>query len=169
MKQLCLMRHAEAVATSGAGDKERALKPAGIHAAEKMGAYLRDKGYRPDCLLASPATRARKTAEIVQQCLDGDTAIDVVPPLYLADTATILELIKHTPSDIDELMLVGHNPGIAFALLFLADEGGGPAGALERMSPGSIAMINFDVEDWHDIHVGTLTDFRQPKALEPDK
>lgn len=66
MRQLILIRHAHAESPApGQADADRALSPEGQAAAEAVGRWLLEHGLAPDCVLCSPARRARETLEAV--------------------------------------------------------------------------------------------------------
>ena len=62
MRQLILMRHAQAVGAAPAGgDRERALSAAGRAEAVRIGQALKARGVRPDLAMVSAARRTRET------------------------------------------------------------------------------------------------------------
>ena len=79
----------------------------------------------------------------------GPFAPDYDERIYLAPTATLIELVRETPDAVERLLLVGHNPGLEELTLMLAGDEGPlraevavkyPTGTLaERFAPGPLA------------------------------
>ena len=66
MRELILLRHAHAEpAAAGQDDIDRPLSRQGLAEAEAAGKWLKDHGYLPDRIIASPARRTRETLEQV--------------------------------------------------------------------------------------------------------
>lgn len=114
MKRLLLLRHAKAVpATDPLADISRPLAERGERDARRIGARLREQVLSPSLILTSPAARALQTAQIVAATIDytqENIALD--RRLYLAEPATIVEIIAAQDAALGTLLLVGHNPGL---------------------------------------------------------
>ena len=109
MKQLCILRHAEAVPHQQAKDDPgRALTDHGRGQCAERAARLAKTGF--DRIIASPAERTRATAEIVFAACG---AVTLESRLYNASLALLLAVIAETPSSCGSLALVGHNPGMS--------------------------------------------------------
>ncbi len=177
MKTLTLLRHAK----SGwddpvARDFDRPLNAKGHRAAQTMGRQLKALGLRFDHVVASPAVRVVETIGEVAAGYGGalDPAWD--RRLYLASSATILDVVRETPADAERLLLIGHNPGLEDLVLLLVPQGGDLREEVEEKYPtATIAELCFDVEDWADVAPGraVLTRFIRPRdvdsALGPDQ
>ena len=114
MKRLLLLRHAKAVpATKPLADIDRPLAERGDRDARRIGERLRQQRLRPTLILASPAARALRTAQLVARTIDyARDAIAVDRRLYLAEAAAILEVIEAQDDAVETLLVVGHNPGL---------------------------------------------------------
>lgn len=172
MKTLTLLRHAK----SGwddpvARDFDRPLNAKGRKAAQVMGRHMKTGGLAFDHIVASPA---RRVVETIAEVAAGygapiDPAWD--KRLYLASSATLLDVARETPAEADRLLMIGHNPGLEdFVLMLLA--GGEPAlvtAAEEKYPTATIAELTFDVDHWADVAAaaGTLTRFVRPRDLDP--
>jgi phosphohistidine phosphatase len=78
-----------------------------------MARWLKTHGLVPDCVISSPARRARETAELVIDELglaEGGTRFD--ERVYDADLPALLLVIAGSPPDARRVLLVGHNPGL---------------------------------------------------------
>jgi phosphohistidine phosphatase len=172
MKRLFLLRHAKAQpADGGCEDFDRTLMLSGMQDGAAMARYLRKTDYRVELILCSSSARTTQTAELVLQELESE--IDYRENLYLADPAKIVAAVRGAPTQINNLMVVGHNPGLEAAATMLARE---PVRrkerarheALEEKFPTcALAILDFDVGRWRDIEQsgGKLADFVRPKDL----
>jgi phosphohistidine phosphatase len=114
MKRLLLLRHAKAVpATDPLVDIDRPLADRGERDARRIGERLREQRLQPTLILASPAARALRTAQLVAGAIDYPRdGIALDRRLYLAEPAAIIEIIGAQDAAIDTLLVVGHNPGL---------------------------------------------------------
>lgn len=76
-----------------------------------MGAWLADRGHVPKLILCSTARRAKMTAQIIVEQFADKPEISYLSGLFEASPDTILAKIR-TAKSVD-LMVVGHNPGLA--------------------------------------------------------
>jgi phosphohistidine phosphatase len=90
--------------------------------------------------------------------------------LYGAGLSELLAVIRGAAvEDPEQLMLVGHNPGLhemALSLIGSGDAAGRKAVA-DNLPTGSIVVIDFPIEDWNDVAFrdGKLVQFVSPKLL----
>jgi phosphohistidine phosphatase len=114
MKRLLLLRHAKAVpASDSLVDIDRPLAERGERDARRMGERLKGQRLRPTRILSSPAARALRTARLVAHEIDYPLdAVALDRRLYLAEPATIVEIIAGQDPAIETLLVVGHNPGL---------------------------------------------------------
>jgi phosphohistidine phosphatase len=114
MKRLLLLRHAKAVpATDPLVDITRPLAERGERDARRIGARLRERQQSPSLIVTSPAIRALRTAQIVASALGyAHEHIALDRRLYLAEPATILQIIAAQDAALETLLVVGHNPGL---------------------------------------------------------
>ncbi|PNG27595.1 SixA phosphatase family protein [Methylocella silvestris] len=150
MLRLLLLRHAEAAPAAGGGDINRRLTAGGRAAASRIGAYLRKAQLVPGLALVSPARRTLETFEELQFGASCEIPRIVAPSLYNASMGTIFALLQETPANIERLLFIGHNPGLAEAAVLLSREGERAALArLRAQFPApSLAIIDFDANDW---------------------
>lgn len=110
--RIFLLRHAKSVwAQPGERDFDRPLDGEGFAEAELVAEKAADRGYRPGRVISSTAVRCRQTAEAVRRAIDEDLDLVYVDDLYNAPVDTYLELLSSN-SDIESLMIIGHNPTI---------------------------------------------------------
>lgn len=155
MKQLLILRHAQALATEvGGSDKTRKLSPQGHEDAHALGKLMVKQDLQPDFVLCSAALRTRQTLEGVMESLS-DCATEISEQLYNADFETLLSALEEVPSDTSSLMIVAHNPGIhTLAARLAADDG---SAHVDRLSmtymPATLTVLDCDIEDWSDLKV----------------
>lgn len=121
-RRLLLMRHAEAESPLGVPDRERPLSRRGRSDCASVATALATRDLRPDCVVVSPARRARETWEHLRGGLGSEPAASTDERLYARTVEDLLAVIHETPDDYDTLLIVGHNPAIEL----LARHGGGP-------------------------------------------
>jgi phosphohistidine phosphatase len=97
--------------------------------------------------------------------------VEILPELYGADPAQILESIRTAtiPANPKRLLLVGHNPGMHEAALMLMGSGdaAGAKALAHNLPTAGLAIFDFDVKDWGDVAYrrGKLVLFVSPKLL----
>jgi phosphohistidine phosphatase len=172
MKTLTLLRHAKSGWDDPVSrDFDRPLNPRGRRAARTVGREMRAQGLAFDLVLASPARRVVETLEEV------GAGFGAIEPgyderLYLASTATLLEIIRAIPDEVERLLLVGHNPGLEELALWLSGrDDSGLRGEVEVKYPtGTVAGIALPVEHWADVSegMGQIGRFIRPRDLDPE-
>lgn len=113
MRRLILMRHAEAESSDKAtSDRARVLLPIGVAAAVRCGQEMRALGFSPDLILCSDATRAVMTMDSV---IRGGNFTGITPKvlgmLYLAEPDVLISRCLEVDDTIENLLVIGHNPG----------------------------------------------------------
>ena len=175
MRRLMLLRHAKTETDAPSGrDQDRRLDDRGHKDAAQIGDWLATHPPFPKAVLVSHAVRARQTWDIAWETMKDRVAapqVEVLPELYGADPAQILESIRTAtvPANPKQLLLVGHNPGMHEAALMLMG-GGDPAGAkalAHNLPTSGLAIFDFDVKDWGAVAYrrGKLVLFVSPKLL----
>lgn len=141
-------------------DNKRPLNKRGLRDAPFMAQLLRQQVQPPVRLLSSPAVRAFSTAEYFAKAF-GQTAenINIDERLYLADSDTILRVIKEMDNDYDQLLIFGHNPGYTFVANLFTDE------FIENVPTCGIVLVQSPVDQWSDFgqELGKVVRFQYPK------
>jgi phosphohistidine phosphatase len=175
MRRLMLLRHAKTESDAPSGrDQDRRLDDRGQRDAAEIGDWIAAHPPLPDTVLVSHAVRARQTWDTAWEAMKGRVAapqVEILPELYGADPAQILETIRTAtiPANPRQLLLVGHNPGMHEVALMLVGSGD-PAGAktlANNLPTAGLAIFDFDVKDWRDVAYrrGKLVLFVSPKLL----
>ncbi|MBR9884127.1 MAG: NUDIX domain-containing protein [Oceanospirillales bacterium] len=114
MFELLLLRHGEAKDEPAVPDIERPLKGKGKRGAQRLGVWMHEHSVAPEVVIASPAERARTTAEKCIKAMGRSAEnIRIDSRLYGADAKTLLDIAIENTSYTNRLMLVGHNPALA--------------------------------------------------------
>jgi phosphohistidine phosphatase len=136
VREVLLLRHAEAVPGGATPDFERTLTAEGRHDAERVGLRLVAEGLRPTRVVSSPAARALETARLAARAWHlPERDIHRDPRLYQADARAYAAVVLDHPGE--RILIAGHNPGIEERVLESADapeEFAFPKGAVARMN-----------------------------------
>ncbi len=162
-RRLILMRHAKSSWDDPAlPDRDRPLNTRGIRSARALGKWLAQKGYLPDIVLCSPATRTRETLKGLKL---GVVPVKYPDALYHASTGVILDTLQQNGAGKCVLLLT-HNPGCAdFADRIVT----APLknDAFFDYPTGATLVVDLPVEHWQDaaFHSGEVVDFVVPREL----
>ena len=163
MRTLLVLRHAKSSwRQAGLADHDRPLAERGHRDAPRMGRLLRWKRLLPGTILTSSAKRARLTAEAVAAWSAFEGEVTVEPRLYLADVATIIDIVCHAETDVRRVLLVGHNPGLEQLV-------GELTGEVERLPTAALAQLDLPIEHWRELDRSTrarLVRVWRPRALD---
>ena len=175
MRRLLLLRHAKTERESQSGqDRDRRLDSRGRDDAPVIGRYLAEEKLVPDLALVSPATRTRETFDLLASGLEPEPAMEVIPGLYGADAAELLQIIRAAGQansrPAKSVLVVAHNPGLhELSLALIGKAKGNDREALEENLPTSgLAVFKFAIDDWDDLSIrhGTLERFVSPRRLQ---
>jgi phosphohistidine phosphatase len=157
-RTLLLMRHAKSSwADTALSDSNRPLNKRGRHDAPVMGNRLNAAGYRCDCMITSPAVRARDTAKAVAKAIGYRDRILKEDALYMADTRDFLRVIAGVDKKVKHLMLVSHNPGTEEFFSYLTGE------TVAKFPTAAYVLIEID-QKWDALSRGRLLRFDYPKS-----
>jgi phosphohistidine phosphatase len=167
VRRLHLLRHAKSSRDDPAlSDRDRPLAPRGRRATKRIARWARKHDVRPQLVVSSSAVRARETLQGVLPGL-GEPEVWVEVALYAASAETLLERVRALPDEVEEAMLVGHNPGLGNLLLLLAGPGELRQRAAEKVPTGALATLEADVASWSALQPGgaRLVTFVVPRQL----
>ena len=173
MKTLGLFRHAKSGwADPRARDFDRPLSERGERGAALMGQHIRDFGVRFDRVLASPAVRVAETIELASKAFGRSFPVEWDRRIYLASSATLLELLQGVERDPAAVLMVGHNPGLEDLIFDLVpDDGTSPLrDEVEVKFPtATFAVLEIDIASWGDLAEGSarFTHMTRPRDLDP--
>ncbi|MFC8511318.1 SixA phosphatase family protein [Streptomyces sp. NPDC057411] len=165
-RTIVLLRHAKADWPQ-TSDHERPLAERGRQDAPVAGRRLADSGISIDLAVCSTAVRTRETWKLAVQELPERPKTVYEERLYEASLGELIAVVNETPDTVDNLLLIGHNPGMHA----LADalSGRSEGDALARMTSSgfptaAFAVVTFD-GSWKSVEHGmdgTLVDFWTP-------
>ena len=166
--RLILIRHAKSNWDDPTmEDHDRPLNGRGQASASAIGDWMFSRGYLPDQVLCSTATRTKETCDLVLEKLRTKPEIKWESSLYHATPEQMLDSLRGARGDT--VMMVGHNPGCGYA-----------AGALAATPPvhprfglyptGATTVYDFGVASWDQVTWGTgqVLDFVVPRDLGVD-
>jgi phosphohistidine phosphatase len=156
-RRLVVMRHAKAESTAPS-DHERALADRGRADAEEVGRWLHAQGVRPDAALVSDALRTVETWEQVASGAGWDCPTDFSGGLYAAGADSAFDLIRDTDDAVGCLVVIGHNPTMAYLAELIDDGEGDPdatTGLVTRGFPTSALALFTVAVPWSELGSGT--------------
>jgi phosphohistidine phosphatase len=144
MKILTLVRHAKSSwGDSALTDRQRPLNARGERDAPEMGKRVAQHGIRPSLILTSPAVRARTTATIIANEIGYPIEfLQREDALYLASLDDLLDVVVAQDNGFNNLMIVGHNPGLTEFANFLIP------GITNNLPTAGVVSVQMDREDW---------------------
>ena len=156
-RRLVVVRHAKAEPTAPS-DHGRALATRGRADGTEAGRWLRATGIDPDAALVSDALRTQQTWEHLAEAAGWGLEPDLSANLYAAGAASAFDLLRETDPDVTTLVVIGHNPTMAY-VAELIDDGEGAVEAtsfmLTRGFPTSALAVFVVAGEWADLGPGS--------------
>ena len=143
--RLIIMRHAKSDwHSSASSDFDRPLSSRGERDGVRMGKWLFKKKFHLEFIISSPAIRARETSNLVAEEIKFPLdEINYSGPLYLASLPELLAAVESYSSNVNCMLIVGHNPGMDDLLCHLATEPPAFTDTGKLMTTANIAVLNF--------------------------
>lgn len=161
MKTLLLCRHAKSSWKDlSLTDRERPLNKRGKRDAPDMGNRVRERGVKPDAIVASPAKRTQRTAKHLARALEYPVGeIQTVEYLYGGGPSSILHVLRSLDDALQTVMLVGHNPETTMVANLLGDL------SIDNVPTCGIVALEFSFDQWRKVQAGsgTLAWYDYPK------
>jgi len=149
-KQILILRHAKSDWSQGLQDFERQLNDRGQKEAVLMGLVIKKLGIVPDLIMASPAKRAKLTANIVAKNCEYKSQIQWCQDFYFGDENQILAALQQLPDNIQRPMIVGHNETLEILTSRLASDG-----SLHiKLPTAAFASLNAPINNWKQLDFG---------------
>lgn len=146
--ELLLLRHGHASVKPPSwddrGDFGRQLSEHGEQQSTQVGDWIKNHHLEPDGIVCSSAVRAVGTAITVSVAAGLDQSlINFEDSIYEAEVQSLMEVLCHTPKQVQRLLFVGHNPGLEILASKLV--GNVPRSATgEMMPPATLVHIVLD-------------------------
>ena len=159
MKRLFVIRHAKSDWSDATlTDKQRVLNARGLREAPIMAASLVKDYPVIDHIISSSAVRTQQTAHYVASAYGlVDEKIELCDEIYEAPYEQLLKVVNSCSDAYNNVILVGHMPGVTLLVNALADEN------LTTSPTSSVAVIDFPfISSWEEVSNGTgrLREFR---------
>ena len=171
---LTLFRHAKSSWDDAIPrDFDRPLNKRGEKAAVTMGLWVKRNSLTFDHVVASPAVRVIET---IDHFVKG-SAQRMDPywdrRIYLASSATLMDVLRDQSDEHKSVLMVGHNPGLEDLVLDLCPDDGTSAlraSVWEKYPTAAIARMELNIAHWSELDrgLGQLTHFVRPRDLDPD-
>jgi phosphohistidine phosphatase len=146
LKTLLIIRHAKSDQSFFGNDFERPLNERGKNDAPEMAKRVLDRNIAIDSFVASPAKRAKKTAELFcetyKQKIDN---INFISALYHAPAREFYEVIKTLADSLNTIAIFAHNPGISYFVNELVENV-----RVDNMPTCAIFAVQIDISQWKD-------------------
>lgn len=160
--KLYLLRHS--YASSGANsDFNRSLTTEGLNTIRELGRLLHEKvDFNPSSIICSTALRTRETCQnLIEELGLNEKSVCYEEVIYNASLREMLGVINQVKKDIEELVLIGHNPTITYMAEFLTGDHVG------NIDPCGIATIEFKQMNWSEIsqNSGVLVSYFHPRQM----
>ncbi len=125
-----------------------------------------------DHIIASPAVRVIDTIDHIVAGYGTRLEPTWERRVYLASSATLMDVLRELGDGPKNVLMVGHNPGMEDMVFDLvADDGTSPLRDVvyEKFPTAAVAEIVMDIADWSAIERGSgrLTRFIRPRDLDP--
>jgi phosphohistidine phosphatase len=173
VKKLALFRHAKSDwSDARARDFDRPLNHRGQRGARAMGQYIKSTSHHFDRIVASPAVRAAETVEEASKAWGCTFKVEWDRRIYLASSATLIDLLKELDGDPASILMIGHNPGLEDLIFDLVpDDGSSPLRdeVVEKFPTATFALMELDIDRWSDVAEGCarLVELKRPRDLDP--
>ncbi len=173
MKLLGLFRHAKSDWNDARlRDFDRPLNDRGRMGAALMGEHIHDYGVRWNRVLASPAARVTQTIEIAGEAAKSSPPVIWDRRIYLANSATLMDLLREQPDDANSIIMVGHNPGLEDLIFDLVpDDGQNPLREIVEVKfpTAAFAVLELDIAKWSDLkdNCAKLIHLQRPRDIDP--
>ncbi|MBS1917799.1 MAG: histidine phosphatase family protein [Bacteroidetes bacterium] len=144
MKSLLIIRHAKSSWDSSVlNDFDRPLNDRGKKDAPEMAQRLTEKNITIDAFVASPAKRAKKTAEFFIEKFKRDKKeIIFIPSLYHAPVEIFNQVVSGLNDAHNSVAIFSHNPGITSFVNSLTDV------KLDNMPTCSVFAVTAETNSW---------------------
>jgi len=169
-KTLILMRHSKSSwDNSYKDDFDRPLNSRGRENAQMVAKHIHSWGFKPELTLCSSALRCKQTLELIIPYFPKKMHIRYLDELYLAPEKAILEIIKSIKLSIDQILVIGHNPGLSDLSQSLIYSSNKKNDYFETQQfPTSAASIfEMSINNWVNFNLSEskIIDFVTPKNL----
>ena len=164
MKTIHLLRHAKSSwANPDLDDRDRPLNNRGKRSVVMMIEPIWKAGCRFEHVYCSPAKRTRETIRRMSKALRGEGihwCLD--EKLYAFDRDELLSWLRDCEDELDDVMIVGHNPAITGLASLLGDR------EIKKIPTCGYVQLRAAVDSWSDLREGCAetVEFLYPKMFD---
>tara|TARA_B100001996_G_C18647929_1_gene588185 strand:+ start:367 stop:879 length:513 start_codon:yes stop_codon:yes gene_type:complete len=145
MKTLVILRHAKSSWDyPELSDYERPLNSRGKKDAEMMSFKLSERLGYIDLLISSSSERTKLTYDYFKNKIKFNKEL-FTDELYHASSQKIISVIKGADSEVNSLLVLGHNPGLTETVNILTNH------HLYNLPTTGIVIIKFNIISWNKI------------------
>lgn len=155
-RRLVIARHAKAE-QSGPSDFERPLSDRGHRDGAATGRWLAEQGVTPDAAFVSAALRTRETWAVVARAAQWGLVPEFDEGLYAAESDTVMDLLRLQDDEVATVIVVGHNPTMAYLAQMLDDGEADPSvgeAMVADFPTSAVAILGYD-GPWADLELGS--------------
>lgn len=146
MKKVFIIRHAKSDQTFYGNDFERPLNERGKKDAPLMAERLLKQQKHIDAFVASPAIRAKHTAQAFASVFEApEEKVMFISALYHAPANVFYDVIAALPNDLNTVAIFSHNPGITYFVNSLHEKVN-----IDNMPTCGIFAVEADIGQWKD-------------------
>jgi len=164
------MRHAKSSwDNSYKDDFDRPLNSRGKENAQMMAKHIHSLGFKPELTLSSSAVRCKQTLELIIPYFPKKMDIRYLDELYLAPERAILEMIKSIELSINQMLVIGHNPGLSDlsqSLIYSSNKKNDYFGT-QQFPTSAASIFEMSIDNWLNLKLSDskIIDFVTPKKL----
>ena len=160
MKSLILVRHAKSSWDFPVMDKQRPLIDLGIKNIQKVGRKAMEYLPKNHTIWSSTAVRASQTAKLFCESASLDqNQIIFKDSLYTFDGHNLESEIKKCDSDVENLILFGHNEAITNFVNKFGDK------IIVNVPTAGLVFLQFEQNSWQNITKGKTIKVIFPKEI----
>jgi phosphohistidine phosphatase len=150
-KRLYLLRHGEAPASYNMRDQDRCLSEKGQKDALALGQFCLLRGYVPEFILCSDATRTKETLAGVLKSLEVSN-VTYTHDLYTGSAGDYLHMVQQFDDRYGSALIVAHNPSIHSLAATLASDDSPESLRLQMgYAPATLTVLECPIDRWADI------------------
>jgi len=168
VKTILILRHAKSDwGTPDLPDFDRPLAPRGLEDAPRIGQVLARFNCIPDQILASPAQRARQTAQMAAAACGYQKSIQWADDFYGGDSHTLIEALQRLSPSVERALMVGHNPTMEETVSTLLAGPTEDEAVAIRIPTAGLVCLEVGIADWAMLQPGqaSLRWFLIPKLV----
>jgi phosphohistidine phosphatase len=157
MKTVLILRHAKSDwSDPGNADFDRPLAKRGLEDAPRMGEVLARFECVPDRILASPARRAKQTAELAAKACGYQKSIQWEDDFYGGNSSDLIGAVQRLPDTVERVLLIGHNPTLeeTIAGLCVPDLAEMEDGWAIKIPTAGLVCLELDIMAWSELRRG---------------